>query len=113
MHDDKRHRVIDLCFDRSRETWFVDLRPAGRLELTHHTLAHLVRLYNSIHRGDPLYLFDRERVEQFHQYNQRLTRTVRDLYHFIDQDRGERPLPRARRWIGRLLAELLPGRRRA
>lgn len=111
MENEKSPQVIDLSFDRDSETWYVDLQEEGRLDLTRQSLSHLVRLYNKIHRGDPLYLFDQERLNHFHNYNQRLSRTVRDLYHFIDKDREDRPLHRIRRWSAALMDQLFPGRR--
>jgi hypothetical protein len=109
MDNEKPPQVIDLSFDRDSETWYVDLQSEGRLDLSRQSLSHLIRLYNKIHRGDPLYLFDQERLNQFHNYNQRLSRTVRDLYHFIDKDREDRPAHRLRRLAVRVLNFLFPG----
>ena len=110
MENEKSPEVIDLSFDRDSETWYIDLQSDGRLDLTRHSLSHLIRLYNKIHRGDPLYLFDQERLSQFHNYNQRLSRTVRDLYHFIDKDREDRPFHRIRRWVETVSDRLFPRR---
>jgi hypothetical protein len=107
MENDELPKVADLGFDERKETWFVDLRGQGRLELTRQSLSHLVRIYNEIHRGDPLYLLDQARLNQIHNYNQKLSRTVRDLYRFIDKDREQRPLARLRRRILRALRRLL------
>jgi hypothetical protein len=107
MENDELPKVADVGFDERKETWFVDLRGQGRLELTRHTLAHLVRIYNEIHRGDPLYLLDQTRLNQMHTYNQRLSRTVRDLYRYIDKDREQKLVLRARRRLSRLIRRLL------
>jgi hypothetical protein len=110
MENEDLPRVADVEFDERKETWYVDLRGQSRVELTRPALGNLVHLYNRIHRGDPLHLLDESRLHQIHHYNQRLSRTVRDLYLVIDKDREKRILRRLIGWLPRLLRRLRPRR---
>jgi hypothetical protein len=83
-----------LGFDWRTESWYVELPPGEPLRLDRPTLRHLVELYNRIHHGDPLYLLDHRHLRQIQDQQLRLTRTVRDLYAFMERHKAN---PRARR----------------
>ena len=88
MENDELHRLDLIGFDERTETWFVDLRENSQLELSRSSLEGLVRLYNSIHRGNPLHLNDHRTLHQIEESNRRLTDTVRDLRRQVGPERS-------------------------
>ena len=104
MEGDESNRIGLLGFDERSETWFVEADDSGRFPLDRQSLAGLVQTYNTIHTGNRLRLEEEKTLRQLQENNERLRRTIRDLYLQID---GER-----RKHLVRRIAQICGGLRR-
>jgi len=96
MEQDDTQRLDTLAFDEASESWFVMIGQAQRIALDRATLEGLVRLYNGIHTGAPLRLYDLKSFGRIEERNARLGETIRDLHLRIDrleQSRLRRRIP--------------------
>jgi hypothetical protein len=97
MADEPSQDLHRVRYDERSEGWFVDLPADARLQLDRATLAHLVSLYNEIHRGNPLTLIERQVMLAVGREREEPQATVRSLYDFID-DQAEGSPPGADSW---------------
>jgi hypothetical protein len=108
MDNDELESIGLLGFDEKTETWFIDTRESRRLLLDRQTIEGIVRVYNSIHSGNPLTLYDRRSVRRLEDDNRRLAHTIRDLYDHIDRERAREPRQIAQRIVGAIRGRLDP-----
>jgi len=102
MEYEETHRLAMLGYDEKTETWFVQPRESHRLALTRQSLAQLVQLYNSIHKGDGLVLVTQRELRQLEESRQRHSETLRDLYLCLDRQEQQGPLGTLKRCLRRL-----------
>jgi len=117
MDFDPTHRLAALGFDEKTETWYVQPPESHRLILTRQSLARLVQLYNSIHKGNPLVLAESRNLHRLEEMGVRLARDAGEARRTarLDRDTGSeagaarayRPHPLLRFWW-LLKALLLP-----
>ena len=92
MADEASQDLHRIRYDERSEGWYLGLPADSRLQLDRATLAHLVSLYNEIHRGNPLTLIERQVMLALGRERDGLQSTVRGLYDFIDAE-SESPAP--------------------
>lgn len=97
MADEPSQDLHRIRYDERSEGWYLDLPADARLQLDRATLAHLVSLYNEIHRGNPLTLIERQVMLAVGREREELQATIRSLYDFID-DQAEGPPSGAAPW---------------
>jgi hypothetical protein len=86
MADEASQDLHRIRYDERSEGWYLGLPAGSRLQLDRATLAHLVSLYNEIHRGNPLTLIERQVMLALGRERDGLQSTVRSLYDFIDAE---------------------------
>lgn len=91
MEDDDLRSIGLLAYDERTETWYIHPRDSRRLVLNRETLDGFVRLYNSVHSGNPLQLKDALTLNRLEETNRLMSETIHDLCHQIDQERQNRP----------------------
>ena len=97
MEFEETHRLGTLGYDEKSETWYVQSRESHRVMLTRHSLARLVHLYNSIHKGNALVLLGQRELRHLEETRQRHSETLRDLYLALERKRRRTPLAILRR----------------
>ena len=86
MLNERPQPTYAVCFDERRESWFVTAPANQQIPLDRSTLAHLIALYNDIHRGNPLSLIERRALYELGRERSDLQATVRSLYDYIDTE---------------------------
>jgi hypothetical protein len=102
MEHEDPPRLDLLAYDEKSETWYVQTCSSQRLMLTRKSLARLVQMYNSIHKGNPLVLLDQREVRRFEEVRRRHSEALRDLSLLLERRRQQAG------W-GRLRQMLTPG----
>jgi hypothetical protein len=87
MESEGANRLGVLSFDERTETWYVQPPESQRLMLTRQSLARLVQMYNSIHRGRALVLLERSELQRLEEARRRHSETIRDLHLALDRRR--------------------------
>ena len=103
MEYEETHRLALLGYDEKTETWFVQPRESHRLALTRQSLAQLVHLYNSIHKGDGLVLVTQRELRLLEESRQRHSETLRDLYLCLDRQERTGPVRLLRDFFARIV----------
>lgn len=114
MDFEETRRLEAIEYDEKTESWFVQVRDAGRVPLSREWLLRLVRAYNSIHKGNQLVLLEQRELRRIEETRQRNSEILRDLYLFLDRKERRRPVSVLKRWYRRLARSLrgsLRGRR--
>ncbi len=103
MDNEETYRSGTVGYDEKSETWYVHSSEAHRVMLTRRSLARLVQLYNSIHKGNALVLLEQRELRRIEETRQRHSEALRDLHLFVDR-RRRGPLGLLRRllsgWLG-------------
>jgi hypothetical protein len=102
MDFEEKHRLGMLGYDEKTETWYVQSPDSHRLVLTRHSLARLVQMYNSIHKGNALVLLEQRELRRLEETRQRHSEALRDLYLFLERRNRRHPLALIRSWCSRL-----------
>ena len=90
MDFEETHRLGTLGYDERTETWYVQPPETHRLALTRRSLARLVQMYNSIHRGKTLALIEHGEFRRLEETKRLHSQALRDLYEAIDRRRPGR-----------------------
>ena len=90
-------RSAGLGYDEKTETWYIQSKVSERLVLSRQSLARLVHLYNSIHRGNTLALIEQKELHRLEEARQRHARSLRDLHLYLDRRRERSLTGRLRR----------------
>jgi hypothetical protein len=101
MDFEETHRLGMIGYDEKTETWYVQSTDSHRLMLTRHSLARLVQMYNSIHKGSALVLLEQRELRRLEETRRRHSEALRDLYLFLERRNRRGPLSRIRAWIGK------------
>jgi hypothetical protein len=109
MENEETHRLGILGYDERSETWYIQPPESHRLALTRQSLARLVQLYNSIHKGNALALVEQRELRRMEESRQRHSDALRDLYLHLNRRERRRPLALLRRVLRALVP---PGGRR-
>jgi hypothetical protein len=96
MEFEETRRLGALGYDEKSETWFLQSKESQRLVLTRQSLAHLVQLYNSVHKGKRLALVDHAELRKLEETGRRQAEALRDLRLLLERREGSRVIRWAR-----------------
>jgi hypothetical protein len=109
MDFEETHRLGAPGYDERTETWYVQQPESSRLMLTRQSLARLVQMYNSIHKGNTLVLLEQRELRRLEESRRRHSQALRDFYVSLDSKKDHRWFQRLRRFF----LSLCPGGRRS
>jgi hypothetical protein len=104
MEFEETHRLGAPGYDERTETWYVQQPESTRLMLTRQSLARLVQMYNSIHKGNTLVLLEQRELRRLEETRARHSQALRDLYVCLDRKQERHPLTYLRKLFRALSA---------